>query len=121
MDFSQSDLLDHFENTSQAEFDRLDFGVIKLDSSGNVLEYNIYESRATGLSRDRVVGRHFFSEIGGCMNNPQIAGRFERDSSLDIEFDYIFALRMQIEPVRLRLLKSVHATAMYLLVKRSNR
>lgn len=119
IDFSQPFLLDHLKRASDADLDGLEFGVVKLDRGGRVLAYNRYESDAAGLSRDRVIGRHFFAEVGPCMDNALVAGRFEGDGELDLELDYVFALRLRPEPVRLRLLQSAAAAERYLLVKRS--
>jgi len=118
MDISEDRLMEKLEAANDAELDALAFGVIKLDSAGRVLAYNAYESAAAGLRPERVLGRHFFSEIGPCMNNALVAERFEREDELDVEFDYLFTLRMKPSPVRLRLLKSASAAARYLLVRR---
>ena len=116
--FSQPGLIDKLELRSDTELDVLDFGVIKMDLGGRVIAYNRYESDATGLSCDRVLARNSFAQVGPCTDNALIAGRFRDAVELDIELDYVFALRMQHTPVRLRLLKAARAACMYLLVRR---
>jgi photoactive yellow protein len=111
-------LIERLAVATDAELDALDFGVIKLDSDGRVLAYNVYEQMATGLSRDRVQGRPFFSEIGPCMNNAMVAERLTRQDELDVTLDYLFTLHMKPTPVRLRLLKSAHLSAHFVLVRR---
>lgn len=120
MDLSQPHLIDLLQDCTDADLDRLPFGVIKLDPNGHVVAYNRYESEAAGLGRDRVLGRHFFTEVGGCMDNSLVAGQFASHAEIDLELDHVFALRLQPEPVLLRLLKSARSTAMFLLVKRSD-
>jgi photoactive yellow protein len=118
MKISELDLHRRLSVATEAELDALDFGVVKMDRQGRVLAYNVYETNATGLRRDRVLGRPFFTEIGPCMNNALVAERFAREDELDAELDYLFTLHMKPAMVRLRLLKSAHAAAMYVLVKR---
>jgi photoactive yellow protein len=65
-----------------------------------------------------VLGRNFFVQVGPCTDNALIAGRFRGAVELDTELDYVFALRMQHTPVRLRMLKAARAASMYLLVRR---
>jgi photoactive yellow protein len=118
MDFSEPDLIYRLEAARDDVLDELGFGVVRLGRDGRVVAYNAYESRAAALSRERVLGRHFFTEIGSCMDNALVARRFDADGELDAEIDYLFTLRLKPTPVRLRLLKSPRATAMYLLVRR---
>jgi photoactive yellow protein len=117
-EFSEPGLIDKLELLGDTELDALDFGVIKMDPDGRIVAYNRYESEAAGLSRERVLTRNFFTQIGPCTNNALIAGRFHGVAELDAELDYVFTLRMQHTPVRLRLLKSANAASMYLLVRR---
>jgi len=71
-----------------------------------------------GLSRERVVGRNFFTSVAPCTNNFMVAERFMSEPELDVKMDYVFTLRMKPTPVKLRLLRSATAEHMYLLVKR---
>jgi photoactive yellow protein len=117
-DMTEPALIERLASASDAELDALDFGVIKMDSDGRVLAYNAYESVATGLSRERVLCRPFFTEIGLCMNNALVAERFAKEDKLDMSLDYLFTLHMKPSPVRLRLLKSAKLTARFILVRR---
>jgi photoactive yellow protein len=118
MSMTEPALIERLAMATHAELDALDFGVIKLDSAGRVLAYNAYEQVATGLSRERVLGRPFFSEIGPCMNNALVAERLARQDELDVTLDYLFTLHMKPSPVRLRLLKSAQIAARFVLVRR---
>ena len=118
MDFDKPDMLRRLEAMTDADMDRLDFGLIKLDPEGRVCAYNDYESRAAGLGRDRVLGLHFFTQVGPCMNNALVAGRMAAGQETDVEIDYVFTHRLKPEAVRLRLLSSGHARHRYILVRR---
>jgi photoactive yellow protein len=117
-DFSDPALQDQLDAASPDELDALGFGVIRMDSRGHVTAYNRCEAEAAGLKPERVLGRHFFSEVGPCTQNQQISQPLLEATALDTVFDYVFALRMKITPVRLRLLKSPTSAHMYLLVQR---
>jgi len=97
--------------------DRLDFGVVAMASDGTVTGYNVAESRLSGLSKDRVVGRHFFSSVAPCTDNFMVSHRFATESPLDATIDYVFTLRMKPRKVKLRLLRGADAPAMFLAVR----
>jgi photoactive yellow protein len=118
MDMKEPALIERLAKATDAELDALDFGVIKLDSDGRVLAYNVYEQVATGLSREGVLGRPFFSEIGPCMNNALVAERLARQDEIDVTLEYLFTLHLKPTPVRLRLLKSAHVAPHFVLVWR---
>ncbi|MGC3986164.1 MAG: PAS domain-containing protein [Pseudorhodoferax sp.] len=105
-----------------ADVDALDVGVIGFDAAGLVRVYNRFESRAAGLSQERVIGMHVFDTVAPCMNNFLVAQRFEdaaaRHEVLDVEIDYVLTLRMKPTAVRLRLLAWPGAKYRYILVSR---
>lgn len=79
------------------EADALPFGVITLDTHGNVLAYNRAESELSGLEPSRVVGRNFFEQIAPCTSVKEFAGLYrdmvasgERQSW---EFNFTFRFR----------------------------
>jgi hypothetical protein len=51
--------------------------VIGFDHESIVRRYNAFESKASGLSPERVLGKHLFSSVAQCMNNYMVAQRFE--------------------------------------------
>ena len=97
------------------DLDELTFGVVEMNDACEVLRYNIAESKASGLSAERVIGRHFFREVAPCTNNARVAGRFAQ-ATLDDTIAYTFALRMKPVPVTLRMLRQADSDRMYLLV-----
>ncbi|MGB7976965.1 MAG: PAS domain-containing protein [Roseiarcus sp.] len=117
--FADPDLLNRLEAADDAALDTAPFGVVVMTEDGDVTSYNATESRLSGLTPARVVGRHFFSAVAPCTNNFMVAHRFETEPELDAILDYVFTLRMQPTTVRLRLLKQPGRRRMYLVVERT--
>lgn len=107
---------------SDKALDTLDFGVIGFDAGCMVRRYNVFESKAAGLSLERVIGNHLFTVVAPCMNNFMVAQRFEDAASvgeaLDATIDYVLTLRMRPLKVKLRLLSVPGAATRYILVQR---
>jgi photoactive yellow protein len=120
--FEEPGLAGRIESLSEVELDTLNFGVIGFDSSCVVRCYNKHESKASGLSPQRVLGHALFDEVAICMNNFMIAQRFKDaaadGSELDATIDYVLTLRMRPVKVRLRLLAVPQATYRYVLIER---
>jgi photoactive yellow protein len=114
--FDSSGVAAQLMQLTNAELDALPYGIVEMDLAGEVLRYNATESRYSGLSRERVLGRHFFRDVAPCSNNRYVAGRFEQ-LALDETLAYTFSLRMKPVPVTLRLLRSADSTRMFLLVR----
>lgn len=119
MDIDDADVLDQLLAADDDVLDALPFGVIGMDDDHQVVLYNRAESALSGLSPERVLGRHFFSEVAPCTNNFMVAQRFEEEETLDAFVDYVFTLRMKPTPVRLRLLRRTGAARQYLLVQQT--
>lgn len=117
MKFDDIDLYDQLMSSADAQLEDTSFGVVAMDTDHRVVMYNRTESTLSGLSPERVVGRHFFSEVAPCTNNFMVAHRFETEDDLDATIDYVFTLRMKPTPVQLRLLKRPDAARRFLLVQ----
>jgi len=115
--FASTDLMDQLEAADDPTLDALPFGVIAMSLDGVVTSYNQAESQLSGLTRESVIGRHFFSSVAPCTNNYLVAHRFESEPMLDAVIDYVFTLFMKPTAVRLRLLKDPGARRMYLAVE----
>lgn len=102
---------------NEAALDELPFGVVGLDGENAVELYNAHEERSSGLSRDIVVGRHFFFDVAPCMNNYLVAERL-LEAPLDVTLPYVLTFRMRPTPVRLRLLRAAEAPRRWVLVAR---
>ncbi len=122
--FSDEHLFSELQATPGDVLDGLDFGVIGFDADGVVCRYNAFESRAAGLSPERVVGHPLFTVVAPCMNNFLVAQRFDDAlagaAPLDVVIDYVLTLRMRPVKVKLRLLAVPAQPVRYVLVQRSN-
>ncbi len=112
------DLFVWLEQASAEEIDALPFGVVTMATDATVEHYNATEGRLTGLTPERVTGRHFFETVAPCMNNFMVAHRFATEADIDDTISYVLTLRMSPRKVRLRLLKRSGARRMYLVVER---
>ena len=56
--------------------DGLPFGLVKLDLTGIVLEYNMAEGDLTGVSPSWAIGKNFFDEVALCTKTAAFYGRF---------------------------------------------
>lgn len=121
--FSQPELLPLLTSSSPEALDGLDFGLIGFDADGMVRQYNAFESRAAGLSPQRVLGQSLFTHVAPCMNNFMVAQRFEdaaeAGSRLDDTIDYVLTLRMRPVKVKLRLLSDPAQAMRYVLIQRA--
>jgi photoactive yellow protein len=120
--FSGAELRAELDRCSNEELDALDFGVIGIDPAGTVNRYNSFESKAAGLSPQRVLGHSLFTVVAPCMNNFMVAQRFEdalaNGSMLDDTINYVLTLRMRPVKVKLRLLADPGGATRYVLVQR---
>jgi len=104
------------------ELDTLEFGVIGIGPDTVVCDYNAFESKMAGLSKDRVIGHPLFTVVAPCMNNFMVAQRFEdaaaEGQALDLTLDYVLTLRMRPVKVQLRLLAGRGADRRFVLINR---
>lgn len=115
--FDDPDLRAHLDRRD-TDVDALDFGLVVMDADGKVTSYNREESRLSGLDPERVVGRHFFTEVGPCTNNFMVAQRYEDEDDLDETIEYVFTFKMAPTPVRLRMMTSRESDRRYLAIVR---
>lgn len=118
MRFDDAGLYDDLLHATDDALHAIDFGIVALDEDHRTVFYNHAESALSGVSSERVLGRHFFSEVAPCTNNFMVAQRFEQESALDATIDYVFTLRMKPTAVRLRMLRRPGAARQFLLVQR---
>jgi photoactive yellow protein len=123
LNFNESGIAEKLAAMSLSESDALEFGVIAIDAETMVRLYNEYESRAAGLTPERVLGQPLFTHVAPCMNNFLVAQRFEdtahAGTSLDATIDYVLTLRMRPIKVQLRLLAGPEHPLRYVLVARA--
>lgn len=63
-------------NLTNEDLDQLPFGAIRLNSLGQIVHYNLAESRFSGYSPSALVGKNFFTQVAPCTNVREFAGRF---------------------------------------------
>lgn len=117
IDFAAPGLLDHLLALDAGDFDALPFGVVGMAPDSAVEIYNAFEAQLSGLTRQSVLGRPFFTAVAPCTNNFMVAHRFESEPELDACVDYVFTVRMRPRKVTLRLLRKSAAPRMFLLVR----
>lgn len=88
--------LEKIDRMNESELDALPFGAIRLDRDGNILSYNMTESKLTGRDPKRVIGRNFFREVAPCTNVQAFAGRF-RNGVAEKEMHAIFPYRFDFQ------------------------
>ncbi len=115
--FDAADVHARLDALTTEELDLLDFGVISFAADGTVVRYNRFESQRAGMATERVLGRHFFTEVAPCTNNFMVATRFEEEPTLDATIPYVFTFRMRPTQVELRLLQAPGAAHAYILVR----
>jgi photoactive yellow protein len=97
------------DSMSEKELDALPQGVIQLDSQGTVLQYNAYEARLAGLTKEKVLGKNFFKQVAPCTDVKEFYGRF-RDGvaarNLHCKFRYHFSFRRNPTDVTITLFYS---------------
>ncbi len=123
LQFDQGDLAERLDALDDAAIDTLNFGVIGFDTQTVVRRYNAFESKAAGLSPQRVIGQSFFTSVAPCMNNFMVAQRFEdawvAGVPLDDTIDYVLTLRMRPVKVKLRLVAQPGLAMHYILLLRA--
>lgn len=116
--FDDAEMAETLGALDAAVLDALPFGVVGLDGENVVEIYNAHEARSSGLSRERVVGRHFFFDVAPCMNNYLVAERLEEAAPVDVTLPYVLTFRMRPTPVRLRLLRAAGTPRRWVLIDR---
>ena len=108
------------ERLEGVDIDCLPFGVVEVDSRGVVRQYNAAESAISGLDRDQVLGRNFFTEVAPCTAMPRLYGRFlrgVRDGSCDFSLRLVFNFKMAPRRVHMRIVGSEQEARYRILVK----
>ncbi len=81
--------LDKIQQLHGVELDAAPFGVIVVDRTGTILEYNAYERSLAGLGSRTVIGLNFFTDVAPCTAIREFQGRFG---------DFLDSANMSIEP-----------------------
>ncbi len=106
----------------EGEIDALPFGLIGVDRTGAIEQYNAYESKLARLSKERVIGRNFFADVAPCTAVKEFQGRFDRFASEPGDgaesFDFVFAFSFGRQVVNITFLRSAKNRQIKILVNR---
>jgi photoactive yellow protein len=106
--------------------DGLPFGLVKLDLTGKILEYNMAEGDLTGVSPAWALGKNFFDEVALCTKTQAFYGRFVegvKKGFVNAVFDYTFDHREIATKVKVHMVTvpdHLGRKNVMILVKRSN-
>ncbi len=86
--------LDKAKRLTGGDLDALPFGVIVVDRSGTILEYNAYERQLAHMGERTMIGLNFFHDVAPCTAIAEFEGRFEHfldsvDTSIE-PFEFVF-------------------------------
>ena len=107
--------------------DGLPFGLVKLDLTGKILEYNMAEGDLTGVDPSWALGKNFFDEVALCTKTAAFYGRFVegvKKGFLNCVFDYTFDHRDEATKVKVHMVtipNHLGQQTVMILVKRSNK
>jgi photoactive yellow protein len=93
MTFSPFDL-ENAKTLTGGDLDALPFGVIVVDRSGTIVEYNSYEREMAHMGERVLIGLNFFRDVAPCTAIQDFEGRFDTfldsaDTSIE-PFQFVF-------------------------------
>ena len=107
--------------------DGLPFGLVKLDLTGTILEYNMAEGDLTGVDPKWAIGKNFFDDVALCTKTQAFYGRFlegVKKGFLNAVFDYTFDHREVATQVKVHMVtipNHLGQKNVMILVKRANK
>lgn len=118
--FDEKNIAQMLPKMSVEELNALDFGVTGLDNDGMVTSYNNYLVNLSGVSIQKAMGYHYFSNVAPCMNNFMVAQKLEDAIDEKIQFDetinYVLSVRMKPTRVKLRIIHDSNTSVSYILI-----
>lgn len=117
----EDDLYKRIDTMKPDELDELPQGAIQLDTSGKILQYNLYEESLANVKRDDAIGRNFFTEIAPCTDLKDFRGRFIDGVSkkqLHETFRYHFSFRQNPTDVSITLHYSATTNSVWIFVRK---
>lgn len=108
------------EELDAGDLDAYPFGIIKLDSRGRILAYNLYEEALARLRREDVIGRSFFFDVAPCTRVRAFYGRYLRgveQGAMDVTFGFLFPLPHGDRAVEVRLLRRADDEVSWVIVR----
>jgi len=98
------------------------YGVIQLDAEGVILRYNAFEAGLSGLTKQKVVGKNFFTQVAPCTDFQEFHGRFREgvaSGNLQCTFRYHFAFKKNPRDVSVSLFYNQSDQTVWVLVQPS--
>ena len=127
IDFEGVNLAELLPRIPDSIRDGLPFGLVKLDLTGKILEYNMAEGDLTGVDPVWAMGKNFFDEVAVCTKTQAFYGRFVegvKRGFMNVVFDFTFDHQETATKVKVHMFtmpdSSGNKTVM-LLVKRSDK
>ena len=114
-----TEVLEAADRMTPEELDRAPYGMIQLDATGRILNYNAVESKLASLRKEDAIGKQFFTEIAPCTRVQDFYGRFKEGvirESLDTSFRFHFAFKQNPRDVTVRLLYSKRTRTVWVLI-----
>jgi photoactive yellow protein len=93
INFEGVNLAELLPRIPDAAKDALPFGMVKLDLTGKILEYNMAEGDLTGVDPKWAIGKNFFDDVALCTKTQAFYGKFlegVKRGFLNSVFDYTF-------------------------------
>ena len=84
----------------------LPFGIVKMDVTGKILEYNMAEGELTGVDSKCAIGKNFFDDVALCTKTQAFYGRFfegVKKGFLNVVFEYVFDHRQESTKVKIHM------------------
>jgi photoactive yellow protein len=86
--------LEKAKTLTGGDLDALPFGVIAVDRTGTILDYNTYERTLAGMGDRTIIGLNFFHDVAPCTAIHEFEGRFAAfldspDTSIE-PFEFVF-------------------------------
>jgi photoactive yellow protein len=114
-----TEVLEAADRMTPEELDRAPYGMIQLDATGRILNYNAVESKLASLRKEDAIGKQFFTEVAPCTKVQDFYGRFKEGvirESLDTSFRFHFAFKQHPRDVTVRLLYSKRTRTVWVLI-----
>lgn len=116
--FDQDNIFELLEQYEAEDFNEFDYGVVRMDRSGNIKAYNSYNSDLAADDNKAVIGQNFFTQVAPCTNNFMVAEKYNKvETELDETLDYILTYRVKPAQVTLRLLAKNSKENQYLSIR----
>lgn len=127
IDFEGVNLAELLPRIPDAVRNGLPFGLVKLDLTGKILEYNMAEGDLTGVDPAWAMGKNFFDDVALCTKTQAFYGRFVegvKRGFLNTVFDFTFDHREIAAKVKVHMFTMPDSRGnktVMLLVKRSDK